>query len=448
MKTLVEVQPRVAINATNTPTDANNEYVISVPGSYYLTDNLVVNKSVGLHVTSSEVTIDLSGFRISGASGTGTGILIDPASRGCVVKHGSLSLFKTGVEADGSRAGTFRQITVTSCNLVGLRSGEGWRLEECTAYDNAGTGIATAASCQISNCTAVNNQNTGFYAAGGTAFSHCTSNYNTGGISFDAGNGCTLTNCTAVGNSSSEAAAIRVGGGSTIVNCTLNNNRSSSVASYGIFAAFGSKVIGSTVQSTVSMNGSTNSSTGVGIHVASNGTIKDCVVQFSTGDGIQVPSYGVVTGCVVDNNGNASAGSGISGGYSTLVRNCLVTHSSRSGIVAQDDSIVIDNLVSRNGNFSAAAGIDTSGGGGNRVEGNSLRSNNGIGIHASGSDVVIRNSVGGSATNYNRAAELTLVRFNRPAPPPIRWRTFRSDCFFRARRLSRRGMRYRGALVR
>ena len=402
MKALDQVASTgIAINATNTPGDANSEFIISAAGSYFLTGNLVVNKSIGIHVTSSEVTIDLNGFRISGVPGIGTGMLFSP-SRGCVVKNGSFSSFATGIEADGSRGGTFRQISVTSCGFVGLRSGEGWRVEECSAYDNAGTGIATAASCQISNCIAVNNQDTGFYAGPGSAFSHCTSNHNTGGIPFDAGDGCTLTNCTAVGNSGSGSAAIRVGLASTIVNCTVNFNQSSSAVSYGIYAGNGSMVVGSAVQSTFNTSGSLNSSTGVGIYIASDGIIKDCVVKGNLGDGIQIPSYGVVTGCVVDGNGNSNAGFGISGGYSSLVRNCQVIHSSLSGIVVQDDSMVVDNLVIRNGNFSLAAGIITLlGGAGNRVEGNSLRYNNGTGINASAADVVIRNSVGGSTTNYN-----------------------------------------------
>ncbi|MCC6970990.1 MAG: hypothetical protein IT434_12295 [Phycisphaerales bacterium] len=46
-KTLAEVEPRIAINATNTPGDGANKYVISLPGSYYLTADIVGGNDAG-----------------------------------------------------------------------------------------------------------------------------------------------------------------------------------------------------------------------------------------------------------------------------------------------------------------------------------------------------------------------------------------------------------------
>jgi hypothetical protein len=40
LKTLSEVEPRTAVNAANTPGDFQALYVISSPGSYYLTANV------------------------------------------------------------------------------------------------------------------------------------------------------------------------------------------------------------------------------------------------------------------------------------------------------------------------------------------------------------------------------------------------------------------------
>jgi len=39
-KTLTEVEPRTAINTTNTPGDADSLFKITQPGSYYLTGNI------------------------------------------------------------------------------------------------------------------------------------------------------------------------------------------------------------------------------------------------------------------------------------------------------------------------------------------------------------------------------------------------------------------------
>ncbi|MBN8616615.1 MAG: hypothetical protein J0L92_38875, partial [Deltaproteobacteria bacterium] len=70
MKSLAEVEPRTAINSTNTPGDANSVYRISQPGSYYLTGNVqgALGKS-GIQITSSNVTLDLNGFSLEGVAG-------------------------------------------------------------------------------------------------------------------------------------------------------------------------------------------------------------------------------------------------------------------------------------------------------------------------------------------------------------------------------------------
>jgi len=71
-KTLQEVEPRIAINATNTPGDADSLFKITQPGSYYLTGNItgVVGKH-GIEIVDSGVTLDLMGFDLSGIPAMG-----------------------------------------------------------------------------------------------------------------------------------------------------------------------------------------------------------------------------------------------------------------------------------------------------------------------------------------------------------------------------------------
>src|SRR6185295_18246660 len=78
-KTLNEVEPRIAINATNTPGDATNLFKITQPGSYYLTGNItgVSGKNgIGIAVAANgpSVTIDLMGFELVGVPGSLIGI--------------------------------------------------------------------------------------------------------------------------------------------------------------------------------------------------------------------------------------------------------------------------------------------------------------------------------------------------------------------------------------
>src|SRR5215470_13013662 len=75
MKPLSEVEPRIAINATNTPGDADSMYRISNPGSYYLTGLLLIAPGkMGIEIANDDVTVDLNGYRMGGISGTQAGI--------------------------------------------------------------------------------------------------------------------------------------------------------------------------------------------------------------------------------------------------------------------------------------------------------------------------------------------------------------------------------------
>ena len=69
-KTLVEVEPRTAISAVNTPANPNASFVITQPGSYYLTGDITVpSGKSGIQVYAYGVTVDLNGFTIRGSSG-------------------------------------------------------------------------------------------------------------------------------------------------------------------------------------------------------------------------------------------------------------------------------------------------------------------------------------------------------------------------------------------
>src|SRR5687767_11957796 len=67
MKTLDQIEPRIAISSIPT--------TITQSGSYYLTGNLtgVVGQN-GITIKASEVTIDLSGYSLIGVSGSKNGI--------------------------------------------------------------------------------------------------------------------------------------------------------------------------------------------------------------------------------------------------------------------------------------------------------------------------------------------------------------------------------------
>jgi len=59
MKTLDQVEARQIVNATNTPGDGTNQFIISAPGSYYLTGNITgVSAKNGIVINADDVTLD------------------------------------------------------------------------------------------------------------------------------------------------------------------------------------------------------------------------------------------------------------------------------------------------------------------------------------------------------------------------------------------------------
>src|SRR5450432_723267 len=90
MKSLDQVEARTVINATNTPGDgAANQFIISQPGSYYLSGNIsgVSGKSAIL-VTANNVTIDLNGFSLVGIAGSLYGVRVPAVINNLTIRNG------------------------------------------------------------------------------------------------------------------------------------------------------------------------------------------------------------------------------------------------------------------------------------------------------------------------------------------------------------------------
>lgn len=119
---------------------------ITKAGSYVLTANLVANaKDVNvINVTTSNVLIDLNGFRI-GAPGSGTGIGVNANSQSNVtVQNGSVS----GMGGDGivlGNSGVVRAMQVNNNGGNGINcEGIGCLVTGCTANSNGGAGLKFA----------------------------------------------------------------------------------------------------------------------------------------------------------------------------------------------------------------------------------------------------------------------------------------------------------------
>ncbi|MDX2145910.1 MAG: right-handed parallel beta-helix repeat-containing protein [Planctomycetota bacterium] len=229
-KTLNEVEPRIAINATNTPGDndaTSSVFKITQPGSYYLTGNITVTDNRrAIEITANDVTIDLGGFLIT-SSGTSPHAIDATVSglRGITVRNGTvLGFASTGVDLGFLNSCTLHDLNVRSCGN-GALLGSDARVRDCTFSDNEGAGLLLNAGGSVENCVAAENL-TGFSSQGRTVFRGCSARSNAE-RGFSVLSGAVVTDCSASFNGQ-DGFWLQSGG-------TISNSQSTSNLGAGIY---------------------------------------------------------------------------------------------------------------------------------------------------------------------------------------------------------------------
>lgn len=261
MKTLTEVEPRIAINATNTPGDADSVFKITEPGSYYLTGNITgVSGKHGIEVIVSNVTIDLNGFKVAGVANSlsgiaGTATILKDIS----VENGTVNnwtLYGIDMGASTTQRITFKNIRAISNGSSGLRTIDRAEMVDCVAEYNAGAGFDTYSDCKFVRCDARNNTLNGFDTTSNTQAFECNAS-NNGGMGFYFTSSANVSRCTARSNL---LGGLTVAAGSLVDKCVANNN-----VGFGIACSSNSIVTGNTC----SENSSGANSNGAGILITS-----------------------------------------------------------------------------------------------------------------------------------------------------------------------------------
>lgn len=249
-KTLSEVEPRVAINAVNTPGDADAMAVIDAPGSYMLTTDLIATSGrTGIRIESDNVSIDLCGFSINGAATPntfGSGIATTNSRRNISIKGGNVRNF--------GGYGITGPMTVAHFENLSVSDNKLGQLEVFNASDSIAKNVRVrATSGEMNLQLGANSLVEGCVIEGGFA-----------GIFIASG---TVTKCTVMGVS---GIGIRCNSG-IISDCVVTNQTSANSFNNGSIVADGAVRIERCV---------VTSSVAPGVFLGGDCQVSDCTFKF------------------------------------------------------------------------------------------------------------------------------------------------------------------------
>lgn len=193
-KPLADIEPRVAVNQMNTPGDASAVYVISQPGSYYLTGNITATGALtGVRISASDVTLDLAGFHIAGNSTGFAGVRVVSSMDRCVVRNGSITGFIAsgialghdavaedlriagcGVGVDGEMGCTVRRVSIGATTTGYAIDVAGNAVIESCSITDSPRGISVSANSVVRDCSVSSATDVAVNLAGGLC--HVTNN--------------------------------------------------------------------------------------------------------------------------------------------------------------------------------------------------------------------------------------------------------------------------------
>ena len=324
-KTLAEVEPRIAINAMNTPGDSACVFKISQPGSYYFTGNVTGTASkTGIMITSPNVTIDLMGHTLQGVPGSWDGIAnFGGPYHNVTVRNGVVTGWGgSGLDLSRNTAGhgsIIENIRAEDNGNFGIRNDYQGVVRACTSMSNGGTGLVVINGGVAESCTSAGNGGSGIYLAPGAIAHGCVARYNTS-HGFEA-SWAVITGCGSILN---DGHGFSIEYGSRIESCTV-------------------------IQAGLD-----------GIRATTGSSITGCNVYACAGDGIEVGSD-----CVVLNNLSTTSGNGIvedgagihALGSDNRIEGNTATGADRGVDVDAGGNIIVRNACSGNTtNWTIAAG--------------------------------------------------------------------------------------------
>ncbi|RMD65839.1 MAG: hypothetical protein D6824_01930 [Planctomycetota bacterium] len=288
-KPLAEIEPRVAVNAANTPGDNDatpSLFKITEPGSYYLTNDIVGEAGKhGVEITASDVTLDLNGFSLVGVPGSLDGVHVSAAVEGVTIRNGAAHDWGgAGISGFFARRAIVERIRAHNNGGLGIRVGDSSVVQACVVRSNGSSGVLTGTACSVVDTVADTNTGNGLFVGAGSTVRGCVATFNTfAGI--NAGPSSSVLNCAASHNSQS---GFEIGANSVVQVCTATNNGSD-----GIKAGSGSSVTQCV----------SNQNSGDGVSIDANSLVKDNACSLNNAAGVHVRGSDVhVEGNTATNN--------------------------------------------------------------------------------------------------------------------------------------------------
>ena len=428
MKTLAEVEPRTPVQSL--AGDANSLYVISQPGSYYLTGNITGEPNkCGIRIEANNVTVDLMGFSLIGVPGSLDGFCVQyrETDEPLPIEEVPFSF-------------SIRNGTICNWGGNGIDAYDMFLKIEGAVVEGK---ILVHSNSELLNVSANSNGEMGFSGRNCCAHMEDVSFCKNGGSGIDAYNGfITIENVEASHNDANGIDAydmfLQIDGlsarNNTVHGLAVDGNSCCHMedVAFTYNGGDGMHILGM-MTNVDAYSGYASSNGGNGMYV--NTTGESCIhmeqVSFNSNDANGVVILGMMTnvdaystttghnggsGIIIAGGGNLNqctvvenGGNGIQAGSGSTVRNCSARGNIGNGIVVSSNCQVVGNTCETNGvdviSTNNPAGIRATGGA-NRIESNHVVGNSvGIDIDAAG-NLIIRNSAGGNTTtNYELAAD-------------------------------------------
>ncbi|TVQ59519.1 MAG: hypothetical protein EA379_10655 [Phycisphaerales bacterium] len=341
MRSLDQIEPRTPVQSL--PGSSAAIHVISQPGSYYLTGDIVGDGTRhGIQINISNVTLDLNGFslRATGGSGSFNGVHMPNFRVNVVIKNGNVFNWPgSGVNALID-SGRIERITASSNGEWGISNAIGafsTNIVTCEAFNNGAGGILAGSNGVVIDCVARANTGNGIVIGSNGTISNsaatATTIAGTGtGRGFVLGAGSMATNCVASNNGSF---GFEVGSGVVVRNSIARSNGSD-----GFFAAFNSALL---------VNCTAVSNSGPGFTLDQGTTLRDSTANSNNGPGIRAfLRCVVVNNTAAGNTGPDGHGILIDGTDNRVEGNSVVNNSANGLRVDGLRNLVIQNSASNN----------------------------------------------------------------------------------------------------